>query len=193
MAGRANTGRVAVIDTPPSVAKGRSCPRRCCMTSRASSRKDCWRRFVDGVRRGVVIRRVAAITRRRQRRVVAVYMATGASHRRVGARQRKRCGAVIELAVCPQDRVVAQLARGREPCLDVIHRSCRGVVVVQMTGNASSIRTRQVVVVVDMAVGADARGDSVRVRERETRGGVIELPVCPQDRVVAALASCGKA
>lgn len=170
MASRANTGGVAMIDTPPCVAKSRSGPRRCVVTRRARSRENRWRRLMDRVGRGVVIGRVAAVTRRGESRIIAIHMATGASHCCVSARQRKRSRAVIKLTVGPQNRVVAQLAGCGEACLDVIHWSCRRVVVLQVTGDAGSVCARQVVIVVDVAVSADAWRNSMRIRERETRG-----------------------
>ncbi len=161
VAGRAHAACVTVTDAPPRVAKSGSGPSRCGVARRAIGCENRRCRLVDGVRGGVVIRRVAAVTRGWQRCVVAVHMATGAGHFCVRARQRKRRGAVIELAICPNNRVVAQVTGSWETRLNVIHRSRGRVVVVEMTRHAGSIRARQSVVVVDMTVGTNAWGNGV--------------------------------
>lgn len=68
---------------------------------------------------------------------------------------------MIELAIGPQDRVVAALARRREAELRMIYRCGRRVVIIQMAGNAGG--GRQIVIVVDVAIRADARWIRVRV------------------------------
>jgi hypothetical protein len=44
-----------------------------------------------------------------------------------------------------------------------------------------------------VAVGAHSGRNGVRVGQRESRGRVIKLAVCPDDRVVAAFTRCGEA
>jgi hypothetical protein len=85
VAGRAHAAGVAVIDAPPCMAKRGACPRGCVVTGCASRRENRRSRLMDGVRGGVVIRRMTAVARRGQRGVVAIHMATGTSHRRMGA------------------------------------------------------------------------------------------------------------
>ena len=161
VASRTHAASVTVIDAPPGVAEGGSGPSRCGMARRAIGRKNRGSCLVDGVRGGAIIRRVAAVTGRRQRGVVAVYMATGAGHFCVRTRQGERRRAVIELTVCPNDRVVAQVTGSGETRLNVIHGSGRRVVVVQVTRHAGSIRARQTVIVVDVTIGAYAWGNGV--------------------------------
>lgn len=164
MAGCTNSASVAMVDAPPRMAECCSGPRSSGVAGRAIGRENRRCRAVDWVGRGVVIRRVASVTRCRQRRVVAVHMAVGARHGRMGPGQRKRRCAVIELAVRPQNRVVAQLACCRKSGLDMVHRSSCRVVIIQVAGDTSRVGAGQIVVVVDVAVGAYAGGNSVRVR-----------------------------
>ena len=81
---------------------------------------------------------------------------------------------------------MASLASGREARCDVIHGRLRAVVVGLVAGHAGG--ARQVVVIVHMAQRAWRCG--VEASERPTSGGVIELAVRPQNRVVAAFAGC---
>ena len=111
------------------------------------------------IRGGVVIRFVAAVAVGRQRGVVVVYVATGAGHFGVGSREWEYRCVVVKLSVGPECRVVAELASRGETHLDVVYRSSRRVVVLQVAGRAS--RTGQVVVVVDVAVRANTRRDHV--------------------------------
>ena len=77
------------------------CPGSCVVTSRAVCRKNGWRRFMNWIRGGVVVGLVATIAVRRKRRVVVVYMTSGAGNLRVISGQRKRRRIVIKLAVGP--------------------------------------------------------------------------------------------
>jgi hypothetical protein len=72
--------------------------------------------LVSRIRRLVVVVRMAAIARGRQRGVVAVHVAIGALSRwyRVGAREGEGCVVVIEGGVRPHVGVVAELAGGWE-------------------------------------------------------------------------------
>jgi len=86
------------------------------VASLARSREELWLRLVARVRGVVVIRLVAADTRDRQSRVVAVHVTVSALARRhcVRTRQRECRIGMVEGGVGPDRRVVAQLARGRE-------------------------------------------------------------------------------
>lgn len=144
-----------VRNPEPSVIERGPKPARRCMACCAR------RREADGgvvwIRGGVVVCFVTAVAVGRQRGVVVVHVAVGAGNRGVESRKGKCCRVVIKLAVGPQCRVVAQLTSRRETHLKVINRSRCRVVVLQVTRRAS--RTSQVVVVVDMAVRANARRD----------------------------------
>ena len=86
------------------------------------------------------------------------------------------CG-VIENRIRPENGVVAGLARCREPNRDVINGSDRVVVVRLMTGNAC--RIRQVVVVIDVAIGTLPRRNDMTSRECEPCTAVIEGRIEP--------------
>ena len=62
-----------------------------------------------------------------------------------------------------------------------------------MARYAGRVRARQIVVVVDVAIGAGARWHSVRVGQGKSRRGVIELAIGPDHGVVAAFARGGEA
>ena len=153
------SGVVSMVHGEPRVVE--RCPRPCsCVV--ASSTGGCensWRSAMHRVRRGIVIRFVAAVAVRRKRGIVVIYVTTRASHLGVEACQWKRGRAVIKLAVGPQRGVMAELAGRGETYLDVVYRSSRRVVVLQVACRAG--RTGQVVVVVDMAVRANTRRDHV--------------------------------
>ena len=120
--------------------------------------------------------------------VVIVDMAVGAYPRRNGVRigQRKSRRGVIEFAIRPDYRVVATFTGRRETCLDVIYGSRRRVVVVQVAGNAGG--AAQAVIIVYVAIGADAGRVGVSIRQREPNGTVIESRRQPGNRGVAGLA-----
>ena len=187
VAGGANSVRVTVVDAPPCVTKRCTAPRSRGVARCAVRRKNCRRGAVNRIRCCVVVGLVASDAGRRQGGVVVVYVAVRAGHLRMKSRQRECRFAVVELAVCPLDGVVAQLACRREPELNMVDRSCSSVVVLQVAGGASC--TRQVVVVVDVAVRTHSRWNHVRVRECEACRRVVELPVRPTDRVVTAFTS----
>jgi len=63
----------------------------------------------------------------------------------------------------------------------------RTLEILQVATDASRVRTRQVVVVVDVALHALDAG--VRSRQGESRGRVIKRRACPGGRAVALLAS----
>ena len=84
-------------------------------------------------------------------------MAIRAQPRRdqVHSRERETGTGVIECAIAPVHGVMTGLTRSREVGGDVIHRSQRVRVIRLMARHARG--TRQVVVVVDVAIGALAR------------------------------------
>ena len=124
--------------------------------------------------------------------VVIVDMTVGAYPRRNRVRigQSKSRRGVIEFAIRPEHRVVATFTSRRETGLDVIYRGRRGVVVVEVARNAS--RRRQIVVVVDVAIGAGPWWIGVRVRQGEPDGSVIESCRLPSNRSVTGLAGLRK-
>ena len=62
-----------------------------------------------------------------------------------------------------------------------------------MAGYARRVRARQIVVVADVAIGADPRRNGMRVGQRKSCGRVIKLAVCPSDSIVAAFTRCREA
>ena len=146
------------------------------------------RNVVHRRRRAVVVLLMASDAQRAGQVVIVVDMAVAANagrHQvRVGQRESGR--RVVKLSVRPHDRVVATFTRRREVGLDMVHRRDRVGVVLLMASDAQG--AGQVVVVVDMAVGADARRHQVRIGQRETRGGMVERRVQPGGRVMAGLA-----
>ena len=88
------------------------------------------------------------------------------------SRKLKTGGGVIEHSVGPQHRVVAGFAGRREADRYVIHRSRRSVIVGLVARDARCVR--QVVVVIDVAIGALPRRRSVRSGQRESGAAVIK-------------------
>jgi len=104
----------------------------------------------------------------------------------VRAGQLETGGRVIESGVRPQHCVVAGLASRRERCGDVVHR--RGcVVVIRLVARDTSCR-RQVVIVVDVAIGASARRHGVGAAQREAGSVVIKRCVQPGAGAVTLIA-----
>ena len=150
-----------------------------------------WETKLDMVDRSccaVVVLQVARRTSGTRQVVVVVDVTVRAGSRWNGVRVREgETGRrMIELAVGPLDRVVTALTGCRESQLRVVdRRGCR-VVVLQVARRAS--RCGQVVVVVDVAVEANARRVSVRIRQRKSHRSVIEGRGLPRDGRVASLA-----
>ncbi len=187
------SGVASMVQGEPRVVERCPRPRSCVVASCAGGCENSWRSAMHRVRRGIVIRFVAAVAIRRKRGVVVIHVTAGAAHLRVEASQRKRGRAVIKLAVGPESSVMAELAGRRETDLDVVDRSGCRVVIVQVAGNAGRVGTRQIVVVIDMAIGAGSRRNGVRVGQRKSRGRVIELAIRPNHGIVAAFAGCREA
>ena len=121
--------------------------------------------------------------------VVAVDVAVGALPRRHGVHSSQRpsgCG-VIEGAVHPVDSVVALLASCGEVCPDVVNRRLRVVVVILMATDASCVC--DVVVIVDVAIGALTRRHGVLSGQREAGLRVVKARRRPTAGGVAHLAS----
>ena len=83
---------------------------------------------------------------------------------------------VIKGGVCPVDRVVAGFAGGGEPSRRV--RRVGGPVVVGLMARIAE-RAIQRIVVVDVAIGTQARGHGVRVGQRETGCRVVKFAIGP--------------
>jgi len=177
VAGRGTAMRLREV----GVVEHRSQPARRAVAGLTGGRET--RRRVSGIRRPVVVGLVATDARRIRNVVVAVDVALRTSHRcSMETRQRPARRRVIELAVRPQNRVVAGLAGRRETGSNMVHRSLRVVVVRLVARHAGRIGQR--VVVVHMALRARCR--RVEARQRPACTGVIELSVCPQNGVMAA-------
>ncbi len=128
------------------------------MTLLAALRKVCGH-VVRG--RGALI--VLQVTRHASRAVqgvVVVHMTIDALARWNGMHsgQRESCRRVIELPICPSHRVVALLAGGWKSRM----RHRRGGIVVIRLMATQTRRTRDVVVVIDVAIGTLPRRDRVR-------------------------------
>ena len=95
---------------------------------------------------------------------------------------------MVERRIQPSRRAVARVAGLGKIGRDVIG-ICRPLEVLQVAGHARC--TRQVVIVVDVAIGAHPRRHRVQSCQRKSRRRVIELAVGPEHRVVALLA-CGR-
>ena len=97
---------------------------------------------------------------------------------------------MIELAIGPGDGIVAIRTGGGKLGTQVIDRRFGVVVIGLVTGDA--LRVCNVVVVVDVAIGALPRRHGMRAGEREARLGMIELSGLPGSGRVADLARLSK-
>lgn len=154
----------------------------------------CWEssRLVRWTIRVRVVLLMARVTESAVQPVVVVGVAVGALPRRHGMRSRQleaRAG-VVERGIGPLHRVVAGRARRGEACREVIHRRYGAGVVLLVT--RVTCRTRQVVVVVRVAIGALPRRHRVRSRQREAGAVVIEGRIEPRTGVVALIAALRK-
>ena len=136
-----------------------------------------------------VILLVARVAQRSVQRIVVVGVAIAAKPRRhrVRARQLEAGAGVIERAIGPLNGVMAGLACRRESGGEVIHRR-QGIRVVLGVA-AHTCCGRQVVVVVDVAVGALTRWNGVRPGQSESGTVVVESRIEPRSRVVALIAA----
>jgi len=168
------------------VVEGGVGPRGSVVTKLARGGESC-----RGVRRiggATVILLVARIAERAVQRIVVVDVAVGAGARRHGvlSGQLESGAGVVEGAVRPLHGVVAGFARRGESGRDMVHRR-QGVVVVRLvTRDAGG--AGQVVVVVDVAIGALARWHCVRSGQDESGAVVVERGVQPGAGAMALVA-----
>ena len=144
------------------------------------------RRDVIGIRRSLVILKVAAHASAAVQVVVTIDVTVGAGAWRDGvqARQDKAGSGVIKLSVGPQHGVVALLTRRREASM---RDRRRGIVEVGLV--ATDARSnRNAVVVVGVTIGALSWRHHMRTGEREARLGVIEGCGLPSSGVVTGIA-----
>ena len=149
------------------------------------------RKTGGGVRRRIrtlVVRRVATDTRSICRReiVVAIHVTLGALQRGVRAGQRESRGRVIERRIAPRRGGVALLASLRDVRGHVI-RIGGALEIGEVAADASGIRRGQVVIPIDVTLGALQCG--VRTGQRESSRRVIERRIAPRRGGVALLAS----
>ena len=116
--------------------------------------------------------------------VIIVDMAVSALAGRDGvqASENESGGVVVERSIEPGSSVMALLAGLREVRADVIGIG-RSLKILQMARHASG--SGEVVIVIDVAVGALARRNGMRVGEGKSHGGVIKFRIQP---IVGAVA-----
>jgi len=162
-------------------------PDGCVMTDFARSGEA--RGGVRRVRRARVVLLMARVAKSAVQGIVVVDVAIGTEPRRHGmrARQLEAGGRVIERGVRPLHRVVTGVASGRERSRDVVHRGGRIVVIRLVARDAGG--AGQVVIVVDVTIGASTRRHRVRASQREAGAVVIEGCVEPRAGAMALIAS----
>ena len=116
--------------------------------------------------------------------IVDVAISTCARRHSVQAGQSEASRGVIELAVGPLNSVVALLTGGRESGV----RYWRGRVVVIGLVTADARYIGDVVVVVDVAIGAGTRRNDMHSGKREPRGCVVEGSTRPVAGAVTLIA-----
>ena len=148
--------------------------------------------YMVRIRRVLEILQVARDARRLGDVVVVVHVTIDAGAWRHGvlARQRESGLSVIEVGWLPRAGGVAGLARLREASLYVV-RIRRALEILEVTRDAGCLR--DVVVVIDVAIGTGPRRYRVLPGKRELRLTVIELRRLPGVGAVAELAALGKA
>ena len=149
------------------------------------------RRHVVRIGRSLIVLEMAVYARRAAQVVIIVHVAIGARawRYRVHACERESSGSMVEGRTRPVTSAMALIAGLREIRGDVV-RIRRALVVLQMASYAGC--AGQVVVIVNVAIGAGARRHRVQAGQSKARGGVIELGVGPRHRVVALLARSGE-
>jgi len=174
-----------VIDIPPGVVEYRSAPTVRVVTGVAGRGEAC--RLMVRICRAVVVGRVTGIAERSGDVVVAVDVAVGTLPRRnrVLSGQRPAGCSMIERAIHPVDRVVANLARRRKIGRNVVHRRLRVVVIVLVTTHTGG--NSDVVVAVDVTIRALPRWNGMLSGQGPAGCGVIERAIHPVDRVMALL------
>lgn len=194
MAGRTHSVSIAVINRELrilGVIERRAGPCRRVVTVLAGGREELRLCSMARVRGVVVVGLVTANAAGGQGLVVVIDVAIRALPRwdRVRSCEREGRVVVVERGVCPDRRVVAKFALRRES-RGLVGRIVRGSVVLLMAGVAE--RAVQRVVVVDVALGTDARWHLVRSRQLEAGTVVIEGAIRPLQRVVTGFACRGK-
>ncbi len=137
--------------------------------------------------RSLIVLQVTTHTCSRGDAVVAVDVAAGALQRRHGMRatQSEACGRMVEDRIGPQNCVVALLASLGEAGSHVVGvRS--PLEIFQVATHAR--RRSEVVIVVDVAIGALSRGHRVHSGQGKAGAGVVEGRSEPRRSVVALLA-----
>ncbi len=142
---------------------------------------------VIGIRGALEVLQVAGYAGSAAQRVITIDVTIGALAWRncVHSRQGESSRRVIERRVSPLGRVVTVLASGREPV--VRYRTRRAGVILLMARVAG--HAAQVVVVVDVAVGAFAGRHGMAAGQKESSGGVVKLRVQPVVRGVTGIAT----
>ena len=143
------------------------------------------------IRRALIVLQVAGGASRAGQVVIIVDMTIDALPRRHSVRiiQDEPGSRVIERRSTPGDRAVALLAGLRKIGLHVV--GIRRVLVVLQVARHTGCR-RQVVIPIDVAIGALAWRVRMSVRQRESSRGVIEASGLPGDRAVALFAGLRK-
>ena len=167
------------------VVKGRVRPRSRGVTLIASLRKV--GSTVIRIGRSLVVLQMARYACGSRQVVIVVDVAIRALPRRNQVRptQREPGAVVVEAGVRPRGRVVALIAALREVRSHVIGVR-RPLVVLQVARDTRG--ARKVVIVVDVAVRAQARRHRVPAAERKPGAAVVEGCVQPRNRIVALLA-----
>ena len=166
------------------VIEGRVHPVGSVVTGFAGLREVCG--GVIRIRRTLEVFQVARDARRAVKSVVPVDVAIGAGSGRNGvqSRQRKSGSRVIELAVRPLHGVVALLASCRKA--RVRHRRRRVVEIGLVATDAR--HAGQVVIVVDVAIGALAGRNGVAASKKESGCRMVKLGIEPVVGAVASIA-----
>ena len=174
-----------MIDIPPGVVEYRSAPTVRVVTGVAGRGEAC--RLMVRICRAVVVGRVTGIAERSGDVVVAVDVAVGTLPRRnrVLSGQRPAGCSMIERAIHPVDRVVANLARRRKIGRNVVHRRLRVVVIVLVTTHTGG--NGDVVIAVDVTIRTLPWRHRVITGKSPAGCGVIESAVHPVDGVMAEL------
>ncbi len=149
------------------------------------------RRNVIRTRRSLIVLKVATHAGGAVEAVVVVHVTICASSRRYGvqAGQREACAVVIEGRVHPVRGVVAGIAGLREIRCHVVGTG-GALEILQVAGYAGS--ACQIVITVDMAIGAGTRWHGMQAGKRKACGGVIERGIQPRACAMALLASLGE-
>lgn len=92
---------------------------------------------------------------------------------------------MVELSICPLHGVVASFTGGGEARRNVGNRTNRVLIILQVTRDTRGVG--QVVIVVNVTIGALARRDCVGSGEWEPGAVVIESGILPRSRIVALL------